>query len=146
MWAGGNCFARWSTKRDGMGARSALSISHSPSAKRCSVCGHELDSLSLAVREWTCPVCGAVHDRDVNAACNTKAEGLAVFACGEAVSPNLHGTREGTPGRCRKPTDAGGGLPFPVAEGIGRRSMIRPAPCFMVPPTGIEPARPAPEA
>ena len=47
-----------------------------PSSKRCSACGHELESLSLAVREWTCPVCGAVHDRDVNAACNTKAEGL----------------------------------------------------------------------
>ena len=51
-----------------------------PSSKRCSACGHELDSLPLAVREWTCPACGAVHDRDVNAACNTHAEGLAVFA------------------------------------------------------------------
>jgi putative transposase len=56
-----------------------------PSSKRCSVCGHELESLPLAVREWTCPTCGAVHDRDVNAAVNTKAEGLAVFACGEQV-------------------------------------------------------------
>jgi putative transposase len=75
-----------------------------PSSKRCSACGHELASLSLAVREWTCPSCGAVHDRDVNAACNIKAEGLSVFACGEVVSPNLHGTREGTPRRSRKPT------------------------------------------
>ena len=56
-----------------------------PSSKRCSACGHELDSLPLAVREWTCPTCGAVHDRDVNAAYNTKAEGLSVFACGEQV-------------------------------------------------------------
>ncbi len=78
-----------------------------PSSKRCSICGHELESLSLAVREWTCPVCGAVHDRDVNAACNTKAEGLAVFACGETVRPNLHGTREGTTRRSRKPTSRG---------------------------------------
>jgi putative transposase len=68
-----------------------------PSSKRCSACGHVLDSLSLAVREWTCPNCGAVHDRDVNAARNTKAEGLSVLACGEAVRPNLNGTREGTP-------------------------------------------------
>ena len=78
-----------------------------PSSKRCSACGHELDSLSLAVREWTCPTCGAVHDRDVNAALNIKAEGLSVFACGEAVRPNLHGTREGTPRRSRKPTSRG---------------------------------------
>ena len=56
-----------------------------PSSKRCSVCCHELASLSLAVRAWTCPTCGAVHDRDVNAACNIKAEGLSVFACGETV-------------------------------------------------------------
>ena len=78
-----------------------------PSSKRCSACNHELESLSLAVREWTCPTCGAVHDRDVNAAINTKAEGLSVFACGEAVRPNLHGTREGTPRRSRKPTSRG---------------------------------------
>ncbi len=56
-----------------------------PSSKRCSVCGHELESLSLAVRQWTCPKCGVVHDRDINAATNVKAEGLSVFACGEQV-------------------------------------------------------------
>jgi putative transposase len=74
-----------------------------PSSKRCSACGHELEALALAVRAWTCPICGAVHDRDINAALNIKAEGLSVFACGEAVRPNLDGIREGTPGRCRKP-------------------------------------------
>jgi len=41
-----------------------------PSSKKCSTCGHTLDKLPLSVREWTCPVCGAVHDRDVNAAAN----------------------------------------------------------------------------
>ena len=50
-----------------------------PSSKLCSACGHELESLSLAVREWTCPACGVVHDRDVNAARNTKAEGLITW-------------------------------------------------------------------
>ena len=88
--------------------RSVVSINRwYPSSKRCSVCSYELDSLSLAVREWTCPTCGAVHDRDVNAARNTKAEGLSVLACGEAVRPNLHGTREGAPRRSRKPTSRG---------------------------------------
>ncbi len=58
-----------------------------PSSKRCHVCGHILDSLSLDVREWECPTCHTVHDRDINAAINMLAAGLAVLACGEAVRP-----------------------------------------------------------
>lgn len=58
-----------------------------PSSKRCSACGHVLGSLSLATRQWTCPACGVTHDRDVNAAKNIKAAGLAVSACGEAIRP-----------------------------------------------------------
>jgi putative transposase len=58
-----------------------------PSSKRCAACGHVLDSLTLDTRHWTCPECGSVHDRDVNAAKNILAAGLAVAACGEAVRP-----------------------------------------------------------
>ena len=58
-----------------------------PSSKRCSDCGHVLSSVSLDTRRWTCPECGSVHDRDVNAAKNVLAAGLAVSACGEAVRP-----------------------------------------------------------
>lgn len=58
-----------------------------PSSKRCSDCGHTLKSLPLNVREWTCPECGSVHDRDINAARNVLAAGLAVSACGENVNP-----------------------------------------------------------
>jgi putative transposase len=58
-----------------------------PSSKRCSECGHVLVSLSLDTRQWTCPECGSVHDRDVNAAKNVLTAGLAVSACGEAVRP-----------------------------------------------------------
>jgi putative transposase len=58
-----------------------------PSSKRCSDCGHELGSLSVATRQWTCPECGVIHDRDVNATQNVLAAGLAVSACGEAVRP-----------------------------------------------------------
>ncbi|WNV90759.1 RNA-guided endonuclease TnpB family protein [Umezawaea sp. Da 62-37] len=47
-----------------------------PSSKLCSDCGHRVESLPLDVREWECP-CGAVHDRDVNAARNILAAGLA---------------------------------------------------------------------
>ncbi len=46
-----------------------------PSSKTCSTCGHVLDELPLSVREWTCPVCGASHDRDLNAAVNIAREG-----------------------------------------------------------------------
>lgn len=57
-----------------------------PSSKRCSSCGHTLSSLPLSVRAWECPECGANHDRDINAAINIKAAGLAVLALGENVS------------------------------------------------------------
>ncbi len=58
-----------------------------PSSKRCHTCGHVLDSLTLATRHWTCPACGVVHDRDVNAAQNILAVGLTVAAYGETVRP-----------------------------------------------------------
>ena len=50
-----------------------------PSSKTCSCCGHKLEELPLAVRVWTCPKCGARHDRDVNAAKNILAEGLRML-------------------------------------------------------------------
>lgn len=58
-----------------------------PSSKRCSDCGHTVKSMPLSVREWTCPECGTIHDRDVNAARNVLAAGLAVSALGESVNP-----------------------------------------------------------
>ncbi len=72
-----------------------------PSSKRCSTCGHVLDALPLAVRHWTCPACGARHDRDVNAAKNVLAAGRAVNACGEAIRPG-----RATPATAR-PDEAG---------------------------------------
>jgi putative transposase len=58
-----------------------------PSSKTCSGCGHLLASLPLNVREWRCPACGVLHDRDVNAAKVIRAAGLAVLACGDGVRP-----------------------------------------------------------
>ena len=58
-----------------------------PSSKRCSDCGYTAPKMPLNVRQWTCPECGSIHDRDVNAARNVLAAGLAVSARGEAVSP-----------------------------------------------------------
>jgi putative transposase len=69
-----------------------------PSSKRCFDCGHILDSLDLDVRVWTCPACGVVHDRDINAAKNIHAAGLTVVeACGEAVRPGRAKARVGKP-------------------------------------------------
>ncbi len=62
-----------------------------PSSKTCSACGYLLASLSLDTRHWTCPSCGTRHDRDINAAKNILAAGLAVaegnpgHACGADV-------------------------------------------------------------
>ncbi|MED7923479.1 RNA-guided endonuclease TnpB family protein [Nonomuraea sp. LP-02] len=47
-----------------------------PSSKLCSQCGASQEKLPLNVREWEC-ACGAAHDRDVNAAKNVLAAGLA---------------------------------------------------------------------
>jgi putative transposase len=59
-----------------------------PSSKRCGNCGHIVDKLGLSIREWTCSKCGVVHDRDLNAANNILAAGLAVSVCGATVRPD----------------------------------------------------------
>jgi putative transposase len=58
-----------------------------PSSTTCSDCGAIVDTLPLNLREWTCPDCGMVHDRDINAAKNILAVGLAVNAWGDGVRP-----------------------------------------------------------
>ena len=59
-----------------------------PSSQLCSACGHRDGPKPLKVRTWTCPDCGTVHDRDLNAATNILAAGLAVTACGPGVRPS----------------------------------------------------------
>jgi putative transposase len=55
-----------------------------PSSKTCSGCGYRLKALNLHTRQWACPDCGILHDRDVNAAINLKnmAVSSTVAACG----------------------------------------------------------------
>ncbi|MCL4496710.1 MAG: transposase [Deltaproteobacteria bacterium] len=56
-----------------------------PSSKTCSKCGSVKKDLNLPIREWTCPVCNAKHDRDINASANLFLEGLKIGR----VSPEL---------------------------------------------------------
>jgi putative transposase len=69
-----------------------------PSSKRCGNCGHIVDKLPLNIREWECPKCKTNHDRDINAANNVLAAGLAVSVCGANVRPD----RESSKGQLRE--------------------------------------------
>jgi putative transposase len=73
------------------GGRSLVAIAlFFPSSKRCSCCGFTMKKLPLDVRKWNCPECQTNHDRDINAARNIKAAGLAALAHGEPVNPESH--------------------------------------------------------
>ena len=73
------------------------------SSKTCSapICGHKVDKMPLSVREWVCPACGAVHDRDVNAAINLANYASAALSS-HAVSSTVSACGgEGSGSRCK---------------------------------------------
>jgi putative transposase len=71
-----------------------------PSTQLCHACGFKNEALTLADRIWTCPRCGAVHDRDFNAALNIRDEGLRLLAVGHTETLKACG------GTVRPPTGA----------------------------------------
>jgi putative transposase len=81
-----------------------------PSSKLCGTCGTVAGKLPLNVRVWTCD-CGAVHDRDVNAALNILAAGLAASACGDGVRPQRESSRTGQSSVKQEPPRATAGIP-----------------------------------
>jgi len=54
-----------------------------PSSKTCNHCGHLLKKLDLNTREWRCPSCQNVNDRDENAAKNICAVGASTVKLGD---------------------------------------------------------------
>jgi len=51
-----------------------------PSSKTCNVCNYINQDLTLKDREWTCPSCNTIHDRDFNASINIKKQGLKILS------------------------------------------------------------------
>ncbi|MEU1273214.1 RNA-guided endonuclease TnpB family protein [Streptomyces sp. NPDC005799] len=82
-----------------------------PSSKLCGACGTVRGKLPLNVREWTCEHCDVVHDRDVNAARNLLAAGLAAAACGDGVRPQRESSRTGRSSVKQEPQRATAGIP-----------------------------------
>jgi len=81
-----------------------------PSSKLCGNCGTVAAKMPLNVREWTCD-CRTVHDRDVNAAKNILAAGLAASACGDGVRPQRESSRTGRSSVKQEPQRATAGIP-----------------------------------
>ncbi|MET8515573.1 RNA-guided endonuclease TnpB family protein [Streptomyces sp. NPDC005077] len=73
-----------------------------PTSQVCSQCGVKDGPKPLHIRVWECGACGAVLDRDINAAVNVaKAAGLAVSACRAQVGPGLVPAQRGEAGTHR---------------------------------------------
>ncbi|MFF9077125.1 RNA-guided endonuclease InsQ/TnpB family protein [Streptomyces sp. NPDC014872] len=84
-----------------------------PTSQVCSQCGVKGGPKPLHVREWECGACGAVLDRDINAAVNVaKAAGLAVSACGARVRPGLVPAQRGEAGTHRDGQTTVVGIPL----------------------------------
>ena len=94
------------------------------SSKLCSACGVKNTTLALSHRTWTCAHCGAVHDRDWNAAENIEDEGLRVLAHPGTRHPEVTGKGPRAEHRAGAVRAAGGGSkgqPMPGTAAVSAR-------------------------
>ncbi|MEU2301173.1 RNA-guided endonuclease TnpB family protein [Streptomyces antibioticus] len=102
-----------------------------PTSQVCSVCEVKDGPKPLHIRVWTCAACGAVLDRDINAAVNVaKAAGLAVTACGALVRPERVPAPRGEAGthpkRPARPVGEQAGIPgLQTGEEVNSRCRSR---------------------
>ena len=66
--------------------------SFEPSSKTCSACGEVNKNLTLSDREWVCSNCNTKHDRDFNAALNTRNFAFVALRNQRKVKPTRHET------------------------------------------------------
>lgn len=76
-------------------------VSAAWTSKTCSKCGHINRKLKLTDREWLCPSCGAILDRDFNAAVNIERRGK--IPCLGEVRPGAQGKDEAVKGNPTTP-------------------------------------------
>lgn len=55
-----------------------------PSSKTCNGCQFVMDNLPLSIREWNCPSCNQINDRDINASLNIRDKGIKDM-CGSGI-------------------------------------------------------------
>ena len=78
-----------------------------PSSKLCHCCGYKNTTLTLADREWECPNCHTLLDRDKNAALNIFVEGLKILYRGCQNQNNLLYLNKSGQGLSVEPVDTG---------------------------------------
>ncbi len=98
-----------------------------PSSQLCSVCGYRnKNTKDLSIRKWTCPECGAQHDRDQNAAqnlvnlylfCKSTGATPGSYAEGEVASTFRLWLKRKHLRRTRKSYVTGSRKPLPLGRG-----------------------------
>ena len=83
MYHGRNLYDNWNTKQTGTEER-LWKLIRGIQVRSCVVNADtkNAETKNLSVREWTCPKCGTVHERDINAAINILNEGLRIRTVG----------------------------------------------------------------
>ncbi|MGV9246821.1 zinc ribbon domain-containing protein [Streptomyces sp. NPDC003710] len=92
-----------------------------PSSKTCSDCGLIRSPLPLHVRKRTCDGCGALHDRDHDAAQTILAAGQTVSACGAGVRPQRKPSGRAVGDEAGNPLARAVGVPGPAGRGDVKR-------------------------